>query len=185
MQRIRTALLTLGLVLGLFVAIPAPASAEPLGNNATVGCGDIATTGFQVDSTTPNEWKNMAILAKRAGWNSYWEITTAISISMPESRRCTGAHTKVLHPTGSEDSRGLMQVNVTTPALWDERRVMCGLSSKADLFDAQTNMNCAWKIYNSRGKSFGPWTTYGNGAYQQYAVPAGNGYNKCVVVGIC
>jgi hypothetical protein len=51
-------------------------------------------------------------------------------------------------------SFGLLQIN-TLGALWNEIRWRCGLTSRTDLFDPETNVACAAQLYAEFGTR--PW----------------------------
>ena len=69
-----------------------------------------------------------------------------------ESRCQPAAH----NPNGADNSYGLLQLN-TKGALWGELASMCGLTNREQLFDPETNIACASKLYARYGGR--PWRT--------------------------
>ncbi|MCJ7725657.1 MAG: peptidoglycan-binding protein [Acidimicrobiia bacterium] len=53
-----------------------------------------------------------------------------------------------------DQSYGLLQIN-TKGSLWGDRQSLCGLTSREQLFDPETNIACAAKLYQRSGGS--PW----------------------------
>lgn len=172
-KRLGAVAAALAMVVSMAVVSASPASAEPLGGDiSVVGCADIANQGWQVDGV------NMATYSYRAGFRSEWEIVTSVAVSRPESRWCTGASTKVLHPDRIEDSRGLMQINVTvSEGNWAYIKPICGLTTPETLWDPQANYNCAFKLYLHNGRSFGAWSAYRSGSYVAAKPMAKAGYD--------
>lgn len=91
-------------------------------------------------------------------------LKMAYAIAMAESGGNARAHNPNVN-TG-DNSYGLFQINMLG-GMGPERRRRYGLSSNSDLFDPLTNAKVAFKMSNG-GKSWGPWSTYGNGAYRKY-----------------
>ena len=69
----------------------------------------------------------------------------AVSICHCESNYETTAHN-----TNNEDSRGLMQINVSPNANPQYKNL--------DLFNPQINCNVAYEIFINRGRTFRDWT---------------------------
>lgn len=91
-------------------------------------------------------------------------LKMAYAIAMAESGGNAHAHNG--NAGTGDNSYGLFQINMLG-AMGPERRARYGLSSNDALFDALTNAKIAYKMSNG-GKNWGPWSTYGNGAYKQY-----------------
>lgn len=91
-------------------------------------------------------------------------LKMAYAIAMAESGGNARAHNG--NAGTGDNSYGLFQINMLG-AMGPERRKRFGLSSNDDLFDPLTNAKVAYKMSNG-GKSWGPWSTYGNGAYKTY-----------------
>jgi hypothetical protein len=91
-------------------------------------------------------------------------LKMAYAIAMAES----GGNAKAHNPNANtgDNSYGLFQINMLG-AMGPARLKQYGLSSNSALFDALTNAKVAYKMSNG-GKNWGPWSTYGNGAYKKY-----------------
>lgn len=70
-----------------------------------------------------------------------------------------------------DQSYGLAQINMLG-AMGPARRAEYGLSSNDDLFDPLTNLKVAYKLSNG-GTNFSPWSTYNDGAYEQFLGQSG------------
>jgi len=79
-------------------------------------------------------------------------LTTSVAVALAES----GGRPRV-NARGSEDSRGLWQIN----------EAHFGRYKEARLYDPGYNARAAFAI-SERGRGWGPWSTYGNGAYREY-----------------
>lgn len=84
------------------------------------------------------------------------------AIALAESGGRPDAH----NPTPPDDSYGLWQINMLG-GMGPERRAKFGLSNNRDLFDPLTNAKAAVAIA-AGGKNKTPWSTFTNGAYQQF-----------------
>jgi len=104
----------------------------------------------------------MSIL-KQAGFKGDG-LKMAYAIAMAESGGNARAHNG--NAGTGDNSYGLFQINMLG-GMGPERRRQYGLSSNDALFDPLTNARVAYKMSNG-GKNWGPWSTYGNGAYQKY-----------------
>lgn len=104
----------------------------------------------------------MSIL-KQAGFKGDG-LRMAYAIAMAESGGNARAHNG--NRNTGDNSYGLFQINMLG-GMGPERRRQYGLSSNDALFDPLTNARVAYKMSNG-GKNWGPWSTYGNGAYQKY-----------------
>jgi hypothetical protein len=91
-------------------------------------------------------------------------LKMAYAIAMAESGGSARAHNPDVR-TG-DNSYGLFQINMLG-AMGPERRRQYGLSSNEDLYDPLVNAKVAYKM-SKGGTSWGPWSTYGSGAYKQY-----------------
>jgi hypothetical protein len=97
------------------------------------------------------------------------DLTVAVAVALAES----GGNPKAHNPVAPDDSYGLWQINMYR-GLGPERREQFDLDSNRELFDPAENARAAWEI-SGRGQSFGPWSTYTNGAYKQYLDEARRG----------
>jgi hypothetical protein len=104
----------------------------------------------------------MSILQK-AGFRGEG-LKMAYAIAMAESSGNAYAHNP--NAGTGDNSYGLFQINMLG-AMGPERRHQYGLSSNEALYDALTNARVAYKMSNG-GRNWGPWSTYGSGAYRQY-----------------
>lgn len=104
----------------------------------------------------------MSIL-KKAGFTGNG-LKMAYAIAMAESGGRANAHNG--NAGTGDNSYGLFQINMLG-GMGPERRKQYGLSSNNDLFDALTNAKVAFKMSHG-GTSWGPWSTYTNGAYKAY-----------------
>lgn len=104
----------------------------------------------------------MSIL-KQAGFKGDG-LKMAYAIAMAESGGNASAHNG--NASTGDNSYGLFQINMLG-SMGPARRKQYGLSSNESLFDALTNAKVAYKM-SGGGKHWGPWSTYGNGAYKQY-----------------
>jgi len=91
-------------------------------------------------------------------------LDMAYAIAMAESAGNARAHNG--NAGTGDNSYGLFQINMLG-SMGPERRQQYGLSSNDDLFDPLTNARVAYKMSNG-GRSWSPWSTYKNGAYQRY-----------------
>jgi len=91
-------------------------------------------------------------------------LKMAYAIAMAESGGNARAHNG--NAGTGDNSYGLFQINMLG-GMGPERRARYGLSSNDALYDALTNAKVAYKMSNG-GKNWGPWSTYGSGAYKQY-----------------
>lgn len=106
---------------------------------------------------------NLIDILKKAGFRGN-ALKMAYAIAMAESSGNANAHNP--NAGTGDNSYGLFQINMLG-AMGPERRRMYGLSSNEDLFDPLTNARIAFKM-SKGGKNWGPWSTYGSGAYKQY-----------------
>lgn len=104
----------------------------------------------------------MSIL-KKAGFSGEG-LRMAYAIAMAESGGNAHAHNG--NSGTGDNSYGLFQINMLG-GMGPERRARYGLSSNDSLFDPLTNAKVAYAMSNG-GKNWGPWSTYGNGAYKKY-----------------
>lgn len=105
----------------------------------------------------------VAEYAHRAGFVGI-DLYTIVAICGAES----GWNPRARLHTSREDSRGLAQINVYAHP-WGR---------SINLYDPQTNLSAAWRVYREAGFRFTPWTTYVNGHYRNYwnrAVAASQG----------
>lgn len=91
-------------------------------------------------------------------------LKMAYAIAMAESGGRANAHNG--NAGTGDNSYGLFQINMLG-AMGPSRRKQYGLSSNESLYDALTNAKVAYKMSHG-GTSWGPWSTYTNGAYKQY-----------------
>lgn len=102
-------------------------------------------------------------ILKKAGFRGNG-LKMAYAIAMAESGGNANAHNG--NAGTGDNSYGLFQINMLG-GMGPERRRQYGLSSNDALFDALTNAKVAYKMSHG-GTNWGPWSTYGNGAYKQY-----------------
>lgn len=102
-------------------------------------------------------------ILKQAGFKGDG-LKMAYAIAMAESGGNAKAHNG--NAGTGDNSYGLFQINMLG-GMGPERRARYGLSSNSALFDPLTNAKVAFKMSNG-GKNWGPWSTYGNGAYKKY-----------------
>jgi lysozyme-like protein/excreted virulence factor EspC (type VII ESX diderm) len=110
----------------------------------------------------------IAEYAHDAGFRGH-DLTVAVAVALAESGGDPRAH----NPVPPDDSYGLWQINMLG-SLGPARRGEFDLDSNRELFDPKENAQAAWEI-SGRGDSFGPWTTYTNGAYKKYLDDARRG----------
>lgn len=103
--------------------------------------------------------------AYKAGFRGH-ALTTAVAVAMAESGGNPHAH----NGTPPDNSYGLWQVNMLG-SMGPARRHEFHLHSNSQLFDPDQNAKAAYEI-SSHGKSFGPWSTYTNGAYKKHLAAA-------------
>lgn len=80
-------------------------------------------------------------------------LVTMVAISLGES----GGNPQARNLNGSEDSRGLSQINTFAHPQYDPDR----------LYDPNYNAQAAFEV-SGGGQNFGPWTVYSRGLYEQY-----------------
>jgi hypothetical protein len=112
-----------------------------------------------IASAMPITKAQLVILAQNAGFSES-EANTAAAIALAESGgnpHAYNAEEQASAPPG-KGSFGLWQIYLNAhPEFFN-----------VPLYDAQTNANAAFKVYTEAGNSFSPWSTYKNGAYEQY-----------------
>lgn len=89
------------------------------------------------------------------------EAVRLAAIAMAESGGHIGAH----NPVPPDNSYGLWQINMLGD-MGPSRRREYGIRSNNALFDPLTNARAALKVLRSQG--WGAWSTYSNGAYEQF-----------------
>lgn len=109
--------------------------------------------------------------AYRAGFRGE-ALTTAVAVALAESGGNAHAH----NGRPPDDSYGLWQVNMLG-GMGPERRHQFRLRSDDQLFDPDTNAKAAYAI-SSHGRSFGPWSTYTDGAYRKHLAEARKAAHK-------
>jgi hypothetical protein len=162
------ALAATALVLGGLASTPAAAATGPtppptqptVQKMASLNPGD----GVPADQVSAAAITVCAKVAVKAGFSftatvgtplgSERRIAVAVAIAMAESS-CNPNATNI-NSNGSED-RGLWQIN---NAAWPN-------VSNACAFQVQCNADAAFNISN-RGSNWGPWSTYNNGAWENY-----------------
>lgn len=93
-------------------------------------------------------------------------LTVATAVALAES----GGRPRAHNPVPPDNSYGLWQINMLG-ALGPERRRAFHLGGNGELFDPRANARAAFAI-SRQGRSFGPWSTYTNGAYRRFLGPA-------------
>ncbi|HKS45697.1 MAG TPA: transglycosylase SLT domain-containing protein [Amycolatopsis sp.] len=99
-------------------------------------------------------------------------LTTAVAVALAES----GGNTRAHNGTPPDNSYGLWQINMLG-SMGPARRHQFHLDSDKELFDPDENAKAAFAI-SSHGKSFGPWSTYTNGAYKKHLAEARKAAHK-------
>lgn len=109
----------------------------------------------------------MGIL-RNAGFSGA-SLNTAYAVAMAES----GGNAKAFNGNAGtgDKSYGLFQINMLG-GMGPERRKAYGLSSDADLYDAQRNAQIAYKM-SKGGTDWSPWSTYKRGDYKKYLGQSG------------
>ena len=131
----------------------------------------LPATGLSYTGATPRGQKltfnQIAQLAHSVGFNNQDSIIMA-GIVMAES----SGHTQAFNGVGYDLSYGLAQINMLG-AMGPERRTRFGINKNEDLYDPETNLRAAYRLYqdrggeNSRGR-FDDWTTFTQGIFKQY-----------------
>lgn len=103
----------------------------------------------------------IAVYAQSAGLSAA-AARVAAAIAMAESGGRTTAH----NPIPPDDSYGLWQINMLG-SMGPDRRAKLGISSNSGLYDPAVNAR-AMAMLSGNGSNFGPWSTYGNGAYKKH-----------------
>lgn len=98
--------------------------------------------------------EEIAQYAANAGFTGA-DLQTAVAIALAESG-------------GNSASVGDLNLGVSI-GLWQINEKYHPEDSGLNLKDPQTNANAAYAIYVAAGYSFRPWSTYKNGAFNQYA----------------
>lgn len=81
------------------------------------------------------------------------QLVTMVAIALGES----GGNPQARNLNGSEDSRGLSQINTYAHPQYDPDR----------LYDPNYNAQAAFEV-SGGGQNFGPWTVYSKGIYQKF-----------------
>ena len=105
---------------------------------------------------------NAAARAARAAGVPEDQVAMAVAIAMAESGLNPQAH----NPVPPDDSYGLWQINMIG-GMGPDRRASLGLKSNSELFDPNTNARAMAQI-SGGGHNWGPWSTYGSGAYKSH-----------------
>lgn len=119
--------------------------------------GDASITAGTVGSTT------LRSTLSRAGFGPH-ALPVAYAVAMAESGGRPRAHNT--NASTGDNSYGLFQINMIGN-MGPNRRQQFHLKSNNDLFDPLTNAKAAYAISN-KGRDWGPWSTYKNGAYKKY-----------------
>lgn len=96
--------------------------------------------------------------AMRAGWT--WNEWPTLARIMWRESKCDAGQTRL---RGRDRSYGLLQINTkgrlwTWPIGWGETRTLpelCGLNTREDLLDVDTNLRCGRLLFEVRG--WAPW----------------------------
>lgn len=91
------------------------------------------------------------------------DLNIAVAVALAESNGNTRAH----NGTPPDNSYGLWQINMLG-SLGPARRREFGIDSNRELFDPEENAKAAKRVYDDAGGSWGPWSTFTNGAYKQH-----------------
>jgi hypothetical protein len=102
-------------------------------------------------------------ILRQAGFSGQG-LKMAYAIAMAESSGNARAHNP--NAGTGDNSYGLFQINMLG-GMGPERRRRYGLKSNEALFDPLTNARVAFKMSNG-GRNWGPWSTYGSGAYKKF-----------------
>lgn len=139
---------------------PQSAMPNPTGRPASLNPG----TGVSPNAITAASISICTKVAAKAGFSfnrtvgtalgQEPQIVVAVSIAMAESS-CNPSATNI-NTNGSED-RGLWQINNFA---WPNVSDACA-------FQVQCNADAAWNISN-HGADWGPWSTFNNGAWENY-----------------
>jgi Lysozyme like domain len=121
---------------------------------AIAGLGVIFAILYASGNDLPN---TIAGYAKNAGFSGF-DLGVAVAIAYAES-------------SGNESAIGDVDLGVSV-GLWQINLAAHPEYSQDELLDPQTNANAAFAIYSAAGNSFSPWTTFNNGAYQNYSQQA-------------
>lgn len=117
----------------------------------------IAVAVFLIMSALPMTKDQLIALAINAGF-SVEDANVAAAIALAESSGKAHAYnpeTAAGNPQG-QGSFGLWQINLHAHQEFFNQ----------PLYDPQTNANAAFKVFQEQG--FSAWSTYTNGAYQEY-----------------
>lgn len=106
---------------------------------------------------------NLIDILKKAGFKGEG-LRMAYAIAMAESSGSASAHNP--NAGTGDNSYGLFQINMLG-AMGPERRRQYGLASNEALYDPLTNARVAYKMSHG-GTNWGPWSTYGSGAYRDF-----------------
>lgn len=123
------------------------------GGTQQVGSSQIQLNAGQYQFANAQD-NQIAAWARQAGWSEA-NIPMVVAISHAESGGNPNAENDS-NSNGSVD-RGLMQIN----------SIHSDLLKTGDVFNPVDNLKMALQVYNDSG-SWKPWSTYNNGAYQQY-----------------
>lgn len=119
------------------------------------GSSSSSSSGFSIRNRQLTG-EEVARLAYNAGFRGQ-DLVNVVAISQRESGWQTGAYNP--NRDTRDDSFGLMQINMLGD-LEQYRLDLFGISSKEQLFDPQTNMNAAFKLYQMRNNSLYDWGEY-------------------------
>jgi cell wall-associated NlpC family hydrolase len=116
-----------------------------------------APTGQGTAINYTGQAAQIAQMARNAGFPES-AIPAAVAIALAES----SGHADATHHNSDEHGSvdyGLMQIN----GYWHG-----DLMNQYNWQDPQQNMDMAYQVYKDAGGSFSPWSTWNNGAYQNY-----------------
>ena len=105
---------------------------------------------------------NIAYYARKAGFSGDL-VPVMVAIANAES----GRDRLALNPNAAtgDESYGLTQINMIG-AMGPERRKLFGIKSNEELYDPETNLKAAKKIYDKQGLN--AWSVYRSGAYKPF-----------------
>lgn len=101
-------------------------------------------------------------------------VLNAVAVALAES----GGNTNAYNPESAYFQRhGIDGTGMGSFGLWQIFKHAHPETAQLDLTDPQINATFAFKVYSQAGRSFKPWSTFGNGAYSARLDDAQNAYS--------
>lgn len=133
-----------------------PTKVKASGKNRGTSAANRGTAASKSGKGGPLTGEQIAQLAWNAGFRGQ-DLINVVAISKRESNWNPGAYNP--NAKTKDLSFGLMQINMLGD-LGAANRERFGITANEQLYDPQTNMNAAFKLYQASGNQLTPWGGY-------------------------